>query len=87
MLIYTLKRFLYVLPVALGVSLVCFMLVHIAPGDPLTAVLPVDASAEMQQEMRARLRLRQAAARAIRPLDRPRRARATSAPPSPRAGR
>jgi peptide/nickel transport system permease protein len=29
------------------------MLVHIAPGDPLTAVLPVDASAEMQQEMRA----------------------------------
>src|SRR3954453_10443771 len=53
MLFYTLKRFLYVLPVALGVSLVCFMLVHIAPGDPLTAVLPVDASAEMQQEMRA----------------------------------
>jgi peptide/nickel transport system permease protein len=52
MLIYTLKRFFYVLPVALGVSLVCFMLVHIAPGDPLTAVLPVDASAEMQQEMR-----------------------------------
>jgi peptide/nickel transport system permease protein len=52
MLFYTLKRFLYVLPVALGVSLVCFMLVHIAPGDPLTAVLPVDASAEMQQEMR-----------------------------------
>jgi peptide/nickel transport system permease protein len=53
MLFYTLKRILYVLPVALGVSLVCFMLVHIAPGDPLSAVLPVDATAETQAQMRA----------------------------------
>ncbi|MFO1151513.1 MAG: ABC transporter permease [Alsobacter sp.] len=53
MLAYVLKRIVYVLPVALGVSLVCFMLVHIAPGDPLTAVLPVDASAELQAQMRA----------------------------------
>ena len=53
MLLYIVKRILYVLPVALGVSLVCFMLVHIAPGDPLTAMLPADASAETQQEMRA----------------------------------
>lgn len=52
MLIYALKRLVYVLPVAFGVSLVCFMLVHITPGDPLTAVLPVDASAELQAEMR-----------------------------------
>jgi len=53
MLAYTIKRFLYVLPVALGVSLVCFLLVHITPGDPLTAVLPVDATAETQAQMRA----------------------------------
>jgi peptide/nickel transport system permease protein len=52
MLIYLLKRLLYVLPVAFGVSIVCFMLVHIAPGDPLSAVLPPDASAQMQEEMR-----------------------------------
>jgi peptide/nickel transport system permease protein len=52
MLLYALKRLVYVLPVAFGVSLVCFMLVHITPGDPLTAVLPVDASAELQAEMR-----------------------------------
>lgn len=52
MLIYAIKRLIYVLPVAFGVSLVCFMLVHITPGDPLTAVLPVDATAELQAEMR-----------------------------------
>jgi peptide/nickel transport system permease protein len=52
MLIYLLKRCLYVLPVAFGVSIICFLLVHIAPGDPLSAVLPPDASADMQEEMR-----------------------------------
>jgi peptide/nickel transport system permease protein len=52
MLTYLFKRIFYTLPVALGVSVVCFMLVHIAPGDPLTSVLPPDASAQLQQEMR-----------------------------------
>ena len=40
-------RLLYALPIAFGVSLVCFMLVYIAPGDPLQTVLPPDANAEM----------------------------------------
>jgi peptide/nickel transport system permease protein len=53
MLIYILKRLVYVTPVALGVSLVCFMLVHLAPGDPLSAVLPADAPASLQEQMRA----------------------------------
>ncbi len=53
MLIYAVKRLVYMLPVAVGVSIVCFLLVHIAPGDPLTAVLPSDASAELQAQMRA----------------------------------
>ncbi|KAB1074043.1 ABC transporter permease [Methylobacterium planeticum] len=53
MLFYILKRLVYVTPVALGVSLVCFLLVHLAPGDPLSAVLPVDASQETIAEMRA----------------------------------
>jgi peptide/nickel transport system permease protein len=52
MLTYVLKRLVYTLPVALGVSIVCFLLVHIAPGDPLTSVLPPDASAQLQAEMR-----------------------------------
>ena len=53
MLLYTLKRILYVTPVALGVSIFCFLLVHLAPGDPLTAVMPIDATAAQQAEMRA----------------------------------
>ncbi len=52
MLLYAVKRLLYVLPVALGVSIVCFLLVHLAPGDPLTSILPIDATAQQQQEMR-----------------------------------
>jgi peptide/nickel transport system permease protein len=53
MLTYLAKRVLLTLPVAFGVSVVCFLLVHIAPGDPLTSVLPPDASAELQNQMRA----------------------------------
>ena len=52
MLSYLLKRLLYVAPVAFGVSVFCFLLVHIAPGDPLSLVLPPDASQQMQEEMR-----------------------------------
>ncbi|MCZ8187442.1 MAG: ABC transporter permease [Beijerinckiaceae bacterium] len=52
MLSYILKRLALTIPVAFGVSIVCFMLVHIAPGDPLTSVLPPDASAQLQAEMR-----------------------------------
>ena len=40
-------RLFYALPIAFGVSLVCFMLVYLAPGDPLQTVLPPDANAEM----------------------------------------
>lgn len=52
MLTYLLKRIVYALPVAFGVSIVCFLLVHIAPGDPLNSILPPDASAELQAQMR-----------------------------------
>jgi peptide/nickel transport system permease protein len=52
MLMYVLRRIAYSIPVAFGVSVVCFMLVYIAPGDPLTSVLPPDASAQLQAEMR-----------------------------------
>ncbi len=40
-------RLIYALPIGFGVSLVCFMLVYLAPGDPLQTVLPPDANAEM----------------------------------------
>ena len=50
--IYVAKRLLLSVPVVLCVALVCFLLVHIAPGDPLVAVLPPDASAELAQQLK-----------------------------------
>ena len=46
MLGYILRRILFAIPIALGVSIVCFSLVYLAPGDPLQTVLPPDATAE-----------------------------------------
>ncbi len=40
-----LRRAVLVLPIALGVSIVCFALVYIAPGDPLQTIMPPDATA------------------------------------------
>lgn len=53
MLLYILRRIVYVIPIVVSVALVCFLLVHITPGDPLVAVLPPDASAELAAQMRA----------------------------------
>ena len=54
MLNYLLKRLLYALPIAFVVSALCFALVYLAPGDPLSAVLPADASQEMVEAVKAR---------------------------------
>ena len=43
---YIARRILFAVPIAFGVSIVCFSLVYLAPGDPLQTVLPSDASAE-----------------------------------------
>ena len=53
MLSYLARRVVYTVPILLGVALVCFALVHIAPGDPLVSVLPPDASADLQKVMLA----------------------------------
>ena len=52
MLAYTVRRIVYTLPIMFGVALVCFALVHLAPGDPLVSILPPDASVELQQQLR-----------------------------------
>ncbi len=52
MFAFLLRRLLYTLPIMLGVALVCFALVHLAPGDPLVSILPPDASGELQAQMR-----------------------------------
>ena len=46
MIFYIFRRILYAIPIAFGVSIVCFSLVYIAPGDPLQTVMPPDATAE-----------------------------------------
>jgi len=52
MFYYTLRRILYTIPIAIGVSLVVFALVHLAPGDPLSAVMG-EVDQKMLAEMRA----------------------------------
>ena len=52
MLAYLLRRICYALPIMAGVALVCFALVHLAPGDPLVSILPPDASAELAAQLK-----------------------------------
>ena len=51
MLNFLIRRVILTLPIMLGVALVCFALVHIAPGDPLVSILPADASQELQAQL------------------------------------
>ena len=53
MLSYVLKRLLYAIPIALSVTVVSFMLVYLAPGDPLNAIAPADAPAEVISALKA----------------------------------
>ena len=43
---YIIRRIVYAIPIALGVTVICFSLVHMGPVDPLLAVTPDDASPE-----------------------------------------
>lgn len=53
MFLYLLRRVIYTLPIMLGVAFLCFLLVHISPGDPLVSILPPDASVDLQQQLMA----------------------------------
>jgi peptide/nickel transport system permease protein len=53
MLRYLFRRLFYTLPIAIGISLVCFALVHLAPGDPISAVLPENASPAVIEQIKA----------------------------------
>jgi len=52
MLLYALRRLLYLVPVAFGVSLLVFALVHLAPGDPISAIVPPDAPKEVVDKLK-----------------------------------
>lgn len=53
MLTYILKRLLYAIPIALSVTVLSFMLVYLAPGDPLNAIAPADAPEEVITALKA----------------------------------
>jgi len=52
MVLYVLKRLVYAIPIALAVSAVCFSLVYLAPGDPVNALLPADATPDVIQRLK-----------------------------------
>jgi len=43
---YAARRIILAIPIAIGVTIICFCLVHLAPGDPVQNLLPPDASQE-----------------------------------------
>src|SRR5262245_33241534 len=51
---YVGRRLLLAIPTLLGASIIVFAMVHLAPGDPLSALMPVDASqADIEAARRA----------------------------------
>jgi len=52
MFFYLIRRILYAIPIALAVGLFCFMLVQIAPGDPINAIVPADAPGDVVEQVR-----------------------------------
>ncbi|MGJ3265469.1 MAG: ABC transporter permease [Salinarimonas sp.] len=53
MLRFVLQRLAYAVPIIVGVSLICFLLVHLAPGDPASALIPDDTPPEIAAQIRA----------------------------------
>jgi peptide/nickel transport system permease protein len=50
---YFIRRVLYALPIALSVSFICFLLIDIAPGEPISAIVPPDAPPEVIEQVKA----------------------------------
>ncbi len=44
---YVARRIVYAVPIAIGVTVFCFALVFLAPGNPVQMLLPADASQEV----------------------------------------
>jgi peptide/nickel transport system permease protein len=52
-LLFTVRRLLLAIPTLLGVSLVVFGLVHLAPGNPIDMLMPPEASPDIIAQMKA----------------------------------
>ncbi len=53
MIVYIAKRLAVALPVLLGISMLAFALIHLVPGDPVTAMLGIQYNEEQAIELRA----------------------------------
>jgi peptide/nickel transport system permease protein len=53
MLSYIARRIIYMIPIALAVSVVCFLLIHLAPGDPVAAMVPPDTPPDVVAQVRS----------------------------------
>ena len=54
---FTLRRLLYAVPVLLGVSMLVFALIHLAPGDVVDILVPPEVPKEIADSLRRRFRL------------------------------
>jgi peptide/nickel transport system permease protein len=54
---YVARRLVSLIPVLIGVTVVVFSIMHLAPGDPVTIMLGPDAPVEAAEALRARLGL------------------------------
>ena len=52
---YIVKRVLMMIPLLLGITIICFFVMHLAPGSPtdLQTEMNPKASAEMKERLRA----------------------------------
>jgi peptide/nickel transport system permease protein len=54
---FTLRRLIYAVPVLLGVSMLVFVLIHLAPGDVVDILVPPEVPKEIADSLRHRFRL------------------------------
>ncbi len=52
MWLYAARRIVLTIPIGLGVTLICFALIYLAPGDPIQSLLPPDATAKDIAELK-----------------------------------
>jgi peptide/nickel transport system permease protein len=50
---YFIQRLIYAVPIAIGVTIICFALIYLGPVDPVAAVTPDDATPEQIAMIRA----------------------------------
>ena len=56
---YVARRLLYAVPILLGVSMLVFTLIHLAPGDVVDLLVPPEVPREVADALRRRFALDQ----------------------------